>query len=189
MPSSTFSIGDNWSPVPPGTFVESEFQGIRFRRLDLMALEPLAPLVAVGIDPGQVNMGLAVLYGSTACVYEATLPAETEPINRIMLAAHAVQYILSETKRQPQIGCVEGAAYLAGAGQVPLDENRVTAAITLMQGGLWPVVIAPPARIREKVFGNGRLRAQEIWPKLPENAMSAFGCALYIHKVISEEHA
>lgn len=180
------SIGENWSPTPPGEFIESDFEGIHFRRLDLFAVIPLKKLVTVGIDPGQVNMGLAVLQGDRAYVYEAKLPSEEDPIDRIMLAAHAVQFVLSEIKGQPVGGCVEGAAYLAGAGQVPLDENRVAAAITLMQGGVWPVSIRPPATIRERVFGHGRMRAQEIWPSLPENAMSAFGCALFAYHEVAK---
>lgn len=170
-----------------GEPVLETFEQIQFSFLGLTALNPLSKIVTIGIDPGQVNMGLAVMYGTHALLCEAKLLSVIDPIENIMQAAHAVQYMLKSYKGQVLGGCVEGAAYMATSGQVPLGENRVTAAITLMQAGIWPVMIKPPATIREQVFGHGRIRAQEVWPHLPENAASAFGCALYVHAILQGE--
>lgn len=165
----------------------SDYQGIAIQRWRLTLETPLLfnhPVI--GIDPGQVNMGAALLYSTWADLYEFTLPASSDAIERMMSTTHAIQYLL---KLYPHLraACLEGAAYLALAGQVPLAENRAAAAIALLQGRLAPVQIVPPGRIRENVFGYGRWRSQEVWPELPPNAGTALGCAVYMYKQYRKE--
>lgn len=179
--------------LPTWTVVRDEYllpyHEITFRQIELSLTKPLQQSFAcLGVDPGHINMAVAVVKEQRAWLYEITLPAVDDSVERIMLSTHAIQYVLMLVPK-PDAACVEGAAFLAPAGQIPLDENRVSATIALLSASVWPVTITPPKRIRAEVFLDGRLRSQEIWPDLPPNAGSALGCALYAYKQLKTAYA
>lgn len=156
-------------------------------RIDRWALESnrFCKGTFLGVDPGQVHMGVAAVYEYHAYLYEITLESAHESIERIMLVTACMQIILSSLPPKFTAAVVEGAAYMAAYGQVPLETARTAAAIAAMSHGIWPVVVVPPKVIREVVFKNGKVRAQDAWPEYPENAASALGCALYAQETFN----
>lgn len=152
----------------------------------------------VGIDPGQTNMGMAFVYQGLADIYQIKLPGKVPATERMMATAIAVNYVLSfrpypkgrllEFSRDQCQCVIEGAAFGAPDGQVPLAENRTTAAITAMQAHL-PIAILPPSEIKIRIFGKGNLRARDFWPYLQikdevdkvlrDDAAAALSCALF----------
>lgn len=145
------------------------------------------PISALGFDPGQVHMGLAYIYISSAILYEIEMPGYTDSIERIMAITGCLQYIFAGLPKA-HVACIEGASFLAAYGQVPLSEARTTAAIAILTSGVPAVAINPPRQIRKGIFGKAEFRSQEMWPDIPENASSALGCAFYAYKIAREEY-
>lgn len=157
----------------------------------------------IGIDPGQVNMGIAFVYKNEADLFQIKLPSNLDPVVRMQATANAVNYLLSFRPRPiddwklfsaTKCHCViEGAAYGAVSGQVPLAENRTTCAMMAMTAFL-PVAILPPAEIKQRIFGKGNLRARDVWPHLQikddrdkvlrDDAAAALSCALYAYTLL-----
>lgn len=165
------------------------YDGASVTRIELILEPPLTrDYTCLGIDPGPVNMGVACLYGQRhARLFEIQLPSPENSIDRILNVTGLMQYLFSLLPPKLSVVCTEGAAYLAPHGQVPLETARTTATIAALQAGAWPAYIVPPKEIREWVFLNGKLRTQEVWPELPENAGSALGCALYAYLRLKKE--
>lgn len=143
--------------------------------------------VFLGIDPGQVHMGVACIFTGRAYLYEITLEAAEQSVEAMMRVTSCMQLILAGLPRSIGGCVVEGAAHMASWGQVPLETARTSAAIAAMSHGIWPVEVVPPKKIRQQVFGNGLVRQQMMWPEYPENAVSALGCALYAKEVFSRK--
>jgi len=139
--------------------------------------------VYLGIDPGQVHMGVAAIFDHTALLYEIELQAEEQSVDAMMRVTSCMQLILAGLPPKLNAAVVEGAAHMAAWGQVPLETARTSAAIAAMTHGIWPVEVVPPKKIRLRIFGTANLRQQEVWPDYPENAVSALGCAWYAKEV------
>ena len=138
--------------------------------------------VYIGIDPGQVHMGVATLKFGGASIFEVTFPSGQDTVERILSTSGLLDYIFSMSipSDAESFACVEQAAYGAPYGQASLAESRTTAIIAVLGRNIVPVVV-PPIRIRKSVFDNGKQRAEEYneWKKLKPNAASALACALY----------
>lgn len=141
----------------------------------------------LGIDPGQVNMGVAVVSRGQANLFEIDLESVDNTIDRILAVTRVMQYVLSLCPPKINALCTEGAAYMAPQGQVPLETARTTATIAALQAGVWPAYVTAPKAVRIAVFGEGQLRSQEVWPDIPENAGSALGCAFFAYKTMRDE--
>ena len=150
--------------------------------LDLrLQLPDRAPVI--GIDPGQVNMGLTVLRGRGAWSYQIKLPSTLDPVERVTECIHVVTYLLErENITGCRRACVEYAAFAALYGQVALAENRTSAVVALLKANTLQIDIPSPGTIRKEVFGTAKEKAEELWPFIPKDAASSLGCALYAFK-------
>ena len=136
----------------------------------------------VGIDPGQVHMGVAVLRDRNFTIFEVKLPSKQPIVDRLETTLALLDYIFSLSVPPDSIlkACVEQAAFGAPFGQAALAESRSAAVISILSKKVKPVV-APPLTIRKAVFGSGKQRAEEfeLWNELLPNAASALACALF----------
>ena len=147
-------IGFSYGPIPPSHFI-------------------------VGVDPGGVNMGLAILYpGWTHSLYQVKLPPKMKAVERIKFVPIALKYIFGNLELPLFRVFVEYASFGAKFGQVQLAEARAMAIHFFLERGA-KVETVPPLSVYKKVFGSGKIRSQDIWPELPSDAASALGCALY----------
>ena len=156
------------------------------------------PGVIVGIDPGQVNMGIALLEGDHATLYQIKLPSTTNPVERIMKTAIVMQLVGLSQYKLLAAG-IENAAHSAAWGQTALAENRTTAIIELLRLGLDHnrLYVGVPTAIRAVVFKNGRQRAEFVWPELTVkmddtqeahvDTASALSVALYAYQCLRGE--
>lgn len=157
--------------------------------------------VYVGIDPGPINMGLAVvgLEGFIAwqCKLQQSPIGEIGLQMRIMDVMNQVDFLLrwsiTDTelqKKLPARACIEQAAYAKLYGQPALAEVRTSAAVTLMRWGM-PYIDAPtPNQVRKLVFGNPKTPAEIVWKDdlgtkmkgdsaVHYDGASALACAIY----------
>jgi len=140
-----------------------------------------------GIDPGQVNMGMAFLGGGEEDeklhgeVYQIALPSKEGTMGTILNVGQVVSYVLSESiAPRLDVAVVENAAYGAPFGQAALATARTSAIITLLKNmNSTDVAVPPPASIRKMVFLNGKTKADVVWPFLGKDAAAALSCALY----------
>lgn len=140
-----------------------------------------------GLDPGQVNMGFAISRPphDEIAAYQILMNAENT-LERILLVGSVLKEILTEVQfsLRPYIAvaCVEQAAFAAPYGQAQLAEARTAGIISLMMfsGGVGSLLVTPPAQIRKAVFGNGKQKAETMWPGVVEkDAASAVACLLF----------
>lgn len=136
---------------------------------------------SVGVDPGTVNMGIAVIEGKLnnpyATLYQVKMERKTDPIERIKTA----QEIMSQCifwYQMPMMATIEGSAFSSHYRQTELAEIRASVALWCIQKG-FTTKIANPLTIRKKVFGNAKLKPHEVWTeinKMPD-AAQALACA------------
>jgi len=79
---------------------------------------------------------------------------------------------------EPRKMIIEGSAFGARFRQVELGEARATMAIW-GKDHRFDVQIIAPNSIRKNVFGNGKIKAQEVWSGLPNDALAALSCIYY----------
>lgn len=156
--------------------------------------------MCVGIDPGQVNMGLAFIYNNKATAYQITLSSGVCLVERIVEVMQAVResFLQGVHKKyrkpsakypsgavNPVYGVVENAAYSAPFGQVPLAEARTAAVMGLMQMSVKRIELLSPGAIRLRAFGDGKKRAEDVFKvdKKHKDAITAIGCALAASKL------
>lgn len=142
----------------------------------------------IGIDPGQVHMGVAILRNRRFEIFEIELPSKQPTVPRLETTSALLDYLfsLSLPMHVELRACVEQAAFGFPFGQVPLAESRTAAIFGLLKRGVQPIV-APPASIRKAVFGSGKQKAEEFpaWGELLPNAASSLACALFV--LVSEK--
>lgn len=158
-------------------------EGIKLLRIGCRLQTPITGAF-LGVDPGQVHMGVAAIFGDVVYLYEIELESSEQSVEAMMRVTSCMQIILAGLPK-PTAAVIEGAAHMAAWGQVPLETARTSAAIAVLTHGVWPVEVIPPKKIRQTIFGNGNIRQQEVWPDFPENAASALGCALYAKEKLS----
>lgn len=150
--------------------------------------------IAIGVDPG-INFGLTIISGESVKVYWGRLDVTKEQASKPGLkGVAAYNYVKSNVPSlslpfsftaeavtyydyQNPKAVIEGAAYGRPHRQVELEEERFGFYLALRHMG-FDVVIMPPASIRLKAFGNGKLSAVDVYPSLNQNAVDSVGCAL-----------
>jgi len=139
----------------------------------------------IGVDPGTVNFGLAVLDVPTAknIVYQANIyqikfnERKKDPLDRV----RDLYSILAEINisKYPKSVIIEGAAYNDKYRQAELAEIRMGTALWFDAKGSVCHTVAPNS-IRSHVFGNSKIKAHEFWVELEKypDAAAALSCAL-----------
>jgi len=141
--------------------------------------------MCMGIDPGTVNFGLAVIHQYMypyATLFQIKLERIPDAVNRI----RNIQYVLSDcvnTFSYKPLAVIEGASF-GGYRQVELAEIRASCVLWCLKHGM-DVSIVPPRTIRKKVFDNGKRLAHEEWTDLEpdKDAADALSCAYAYAKV------
>lgn len=162
----------------PFTTFEVERFGLRVN----IRVGPNSPTL-IGIDPGQVNMGIAILSDGLQVSYQIKLPSTVDTVERIVQTIEITERLLVGYDSRNSLAVVEGAAYAAMYGQVALAENRTAAIIGLLKAGVHQVLVVPPGTIRKEVFGTSKQRAEDTWPQVGKDAASALCCALHAHQI------
>lgn len=136
----------------------------------------------VGIDPGTTNIGICVLYGGEAKTFQVVLPRNPNPVNRMKEAVSILDYVVSYSNRKVLV-CIEGASFGDVYRQVELAEIRAACTLWAIEKAT-VVEIVPPSSIRKNVFGNGSIKAKDLWKNLlPGDAADALACACYLVQV------
>lgn len=133
----------------------------------------------VGVDPGTTNIGISVLFNGEAKTFQIAVPRNPNPINRMKDAISILEYIINYKNKRIFV-CIEGASFGDVYRQVELAEIRAACALWAIEKAEL-VEIIPPSSIRKKVFGNGSIKAKELWKNLlPGDAADALACSLYL---------
>lgn len=142
----------------------------------------------LGIDPGDRNMGLALVSPPDKfSAIQITLDDADNAVERITNTVTCLSDLLSKWTVLPPVACVECAAYSKLYGQVALAENRSAAIMALMMKGVGLIEVPAPGTIRKVVFGNGKTKAENVWPQLGGDSASALACAIYASRKITNE--
>lgn len=143
--------------------------------------------LVVGVDPG-VNFGMTVFNLGYVQILHGKLPRQTERGWHGIDAFELMCRYFEGTETMPKIckAVVEGAAYNRMFKQVELEEVRIGFFLGLHYCN-FRTSIVPPASIRLKAFGNGRMQAGDIWPFLNQNAADSVGAALAALEVSNEK--
>jgi len=140
--------------------------------------------VSIGIDPGSVNMGIAIIEGELdkpyAILYQVKLVRSNDPIERIKLAQEVMNSCICWWFNVPMLTTIEGSAFSEHYRQTELAEIRTSVALWCIQKG-FPTKIIPPLTIRKKVFGSAKILPTEAWQDLSKtpDAAQALACAYY----------
>lgn len=142
----------------------------------------------IGIDPGNKNMGLTALpvVGQTLIKsYEICFPSERFAISRLVQIRLAISDIMYGTLHSrahyKMLIALEGSAYSMPYRNTELAEARITAAAWFMDNFQLTqdsFVFLTPQTVRKTVFGNGKIKAETLWPQLKGDAASSLAIAL-----------
>lgn len=132
---------------------------------------------AVGIDPGR-NFGLSTLLNGTLMTYWGKFPkCELSTDYHIMASDFIKEWLPVDLP--VQIVMVEGPSYGDMYGQVLLEDVRLGFFMAFKSLG-YDVQYVAPLRVRKAIFGNGKIKARDVWLDLPDNNSSdAAAIALY----------
>jgi len=136
---------------------------------------PIPERTKFGIDPGTVNMGLAVLHPNSAQLYKIKMIRLTKALDRMLEVQEMLTRCIGWFGFDP-IAIIEGASYGDKYRQVELAEQRAAMALWF-HGFDVDVEIIPPSTIRKQVFGHGKTK--NPWSNLNDNLAAAIGCAYY----------
>jgi Holliday junction resolvasome RuvABC endonuclease subunit len=137
--------------------------------------------MSVGVDPGTVNMGIAVIEGYLnnpyAILYQIKMERNSDPIERMKLAQEVISQCVF-WYHMPMVATIEGSAFSAAYRQTELAEIRAAVALWCVAKG-FTTKIVNPSTIRKAVLGNGKLLPHEVWTDLAEvpDAAQALCCA------------
>lgn len=125
----------------------------------------------VAVDPG-INFGMSVLQSSGLYIYNGRLQRVGTTFECGWYAYNFIQgYIASNA-----LFVLEGAAYKAPFGQADLANVRAGFYMgARYRLGLDRIRVAAPMTVRKAVFGNGKIKASEIFPNLNINAADSIG--------------
>ena len=138
----------------------------------------------IGIDPGTVNLGVAVSYpfsNPTVEVFEVKIERDDNPINRIVSAGHILSDCINIFGART-IAVIEGSAFSQNYRQTELAEARASYVLWCINKGIMPYIVNPMT-IRKKVFGKAKTKAEDVWKELPPNSASALACMYYAIQV------
>jgi Holliday junction resolvasome RuvABC endonuclease subunit len=141
-----------------------------------------------GIDPGSTNLGLSevrVFYSgimTKAILYQIKMP-RTKLVDRIdqldkVLSKCFNTFVLGKDK---MFAVIEGASYGSMYRQTELAEVRAIIAEWLKRNGVGVIQVVPPTSIRKRVFGSGKVLAQDAFitdENIPD-AVTALSCVYY----------
>ena len=138
----------------------------------------------LGIDPGTVNLGIAVLdIPTNGNVYEAVLyqmkfaQRAIDVLGRIKAVQEALdQLCLSKFQKTVVI---EGASYGDKYRQVEMEDVRAACVMWFDRHHATSQVISPMT-IRKNAFGSAKIVAHEYWKELAKfpDAAAALSCAV-----------
>ena len=145
----------------------------------------ISEFMMIGIDPGTVNLGIAVLDvpNGTHLVYEANLyqvkfaQRAIDVLGRIKAIQEALdQLCLSKWQKTVVI---EGASYGDKFRQVEMEDVRAACVMWFDKHHATSHVVAPNT-IRKNAFGNAKIKADEYWEclELYPDAAAALSCAI-----------
>lgn len=147
--------------------------------------------IIVGIDPGNHKMGITIMPTDVPLIIcgEINMTPERDPAKRPPMIYEVVYRFLTYYREEPEYhfgrGLIEGASFGDKFRQVELAEAR-TAALMALDDLVKDIQILPPLSIRKQVFGNGKIRGEDMWKYLlPPNAASSLVCALCAANLIS----
>jgi Holliday junction resolvasome RuvABC endonuclease subunit len=138
---------------------------------------PLPNEMRIGIDPGTVNLGIAVVKPNNKIVtlYKITLKRHKKALNRLLdvqqVLGHTIGYFSGNS-----IAIIEGASYGATYRQVELAEVRAAMMLWFHEHNIEPHLV-PPSTIRKSSFGSGKIK--NPWSNLDDDLVAAIGCAFY----------
>lgn len=143
------------------------------------AIEPSFPFpneMRIGIDPGTVNLGIAVIKPDINSVklYKIMLKRHKRALNRLL----DVQRVLADTIghfKPNSKAIIEGASYGNPYRQVELAEQRAAVLLWFHKYSIEADIISP-LKIRKNVFGSAKIK--NPWG-IDDNCAAALGAALY----------
>lgn len=139
---------------------------------------PIPDGMFIGLDPGTTNYGICVLYKGKCKTYKVRSQRDKNPVVRMLNTKSLLNYIINYQEYTVNV-CIEGASYGDIYRQVELAEIRAASALWALDRGM-KAVIAQPAEIRKKVFGNGTIKGKELWKGiLSGDAADAIVCAYF----------
>ena len=140
-------------------------------------------VMSIGIDPGSVHMGIAVIEGYLdkpyAILYQIKMERSGDPIERMKLAQEVMTRCVF-WYHSPIVATIEGSAFSKGFRQTELAEIRAAVALWLVGKG-FPTKMVNPMTIRKKVFGSAKVLPHEVWTDLANvpDAAQALACAYF----------
>lgn len=138
------------------------------RRLEVEVGIDVPP--TVGIDPGTVNLGIAVsTTGRNVILYQFKL-LRMEFCERLSMAQKALAFALDTLPVQSCL--IEGASFGDKYRQVELAEQRAALALYCIAHNI-PVRLMPPPSIRKAFFGSAKVKMQVTYPDLPPDCAVA----------------
>ena len=137
--------------------------------------------IFLGYDPGTKHSAIALINShitlTQVTLFQIDLERSDDPVARTIgvyeLFNRCIQWLYS-----PMYACLEGASYGDRYRQVELAEVRAMAMLWCHQHNYETKVVSP-LKIRKAVFGNGRVKAQDVWANIPQDAANALACACY----------
>lgn len=124
----------------------------------------------MGIDPGS-SFGVAIIYRGSLGLFWGDLLGDDE-VDRMFEASQVSLYYRDVFN--PKLTVVEGPAPKFAYRQAFLGHMRAG----FILGAMPHVLMLPPSTIRMLGFGHGNESGLNLWPRVNENAIAAFGCAL-----------
>ena len=133
---------------------------------------------AIGVDPGR-NFGVGILYNKKLTVYWGKFPKQDEDYRYSLLVSNFVQDWIPEYACSITRIAIEGPSFGSHFKQVMLEDVRVGFWLGF-QGIGKETIYVPPQTARKQVFGDGRIKASDLWLSINKNAADAVAIALYV---------
>ena len=143
----------------------------------------------LGFDPGTTHLGIAVIDNCSLArtpdltLFQIELQRSDDPVTRTIgiykLLSHCVNWYC-----YPMYACIEGASFADRYRQVELAEVR-SAAMIWCDFHEFKTKVIPPLVVRKEIFGNGRIKADQVWTNIPADAANSLACC-YFSMLIGE---
>ena len=150
----------------------------KIERFDIEPFEKMPKGLFIGVDPGTVHLGIAVLWETQVTLYQVSIARSANPIERMQDAQKIMTECIHNYSHLATV-CIEGASFADKYRQVELAEMRASIAWWGLSKK-FRIEILPPNSIRKIVFNNGKLKAHEVWTNIPHDCAAALSCALAV---------